>query len=282
MAGPRQYVTSWWSALRLHLKLGEVELAGLYLGCMHKVRSVLLKSCQMARRVEYDMSYFLSFCLEKYTRMTGVSAFEKVSTPFLSEQDAAQCFEEEPTWAQLLGTEEWDGKYKSVKQLQAEPTDPDMVLGKHAKIAPHIVMKVLYAARMARYDLLRAVNRLACSFTRWDQACDRRVHRLICYISATLDVKQYGWVGDGPNDLLLALYADADFAGCCWTRRSTSGYFSLLVHSLRDSRVLPTAHRRWKLLQHILHYACAVCRLWICGKCCSIQVFRSSFTRIVP
>ncbi len=154
MAGPRQHVTSRWSALRQHLKLEEVEPAGLYFGCTHKVRTVLLKYGQMARRVEYDLSDFLKSCLEKYTSKTGVSTFEKVSTPFLSEQDSAQCFDEEPTWAQLLGTEDWDGKYKSVKQLQAESADPDIVLGKRAKIAPRLVMKVLYAARMARCDFV--------------------------------------------------------------------------------------------------------------------------------
>ncbi len=102
VAGPREHVTSGWSALQQHLKLGEVEPVGLYLGCMHKVRTVLLKSGQLARRVEYDMSDFLRSCLAKYTAKTGVSAFEKVSTPFLSEQDSAQCFDEEPSWEQLL------------------------------------------------------------------------------------------------------------------------------------------------------------------------------------
>ncbi len=80
----------------------------------------------------------------------------------MSEQESAQCFDEEPTWEQLLGKSDWDGKYKTVKQLQTDPTDKDIILGKHAKVAPQVVMKVLYAARMARYDLLWAVSRLAC------------------------------------------------------------------------------------------------------------------------
>ncbi len=56
MAGPREHINLGWSVLKQHLKLGEVEPAGLYLGCLHKVKSVLLKSGQMARGVEYDMS----------------------------------------------------------------------------------------------------------------------------------------------------------------------------------------------------------------------------------
>ncbi len=54
--------------------------------------------------------------------------------------------------------------------------------------------------------------------------CDKRMYHLMCYISPTLAVKQYVWVGDNPNVLLLAWYADADFPGCRWTLRSTSGY----------------------------------------------------------
>ena len=36
-------------------------------------------------------------------------------------------------------------------------------------------MKVLYAARYARFDLLRAVCYLAQYITKWDQECDRRL-----------------------------------------------------------------------------------------------------------
>ncbi len=76
MAGPREHVDSGWSVLKQLLKLGDVEPAGLYLGCLHKVKSVLLKSGQMARRVEYDMSDFLRSCVEKYTPKTGITVFK--------------------------------------------------------------------------------------------------------------------------------------------------------------------------------------------------------------
>jgi hypothetical protein len=41
--------------------------------------------------------------------------------------------------------------------------DPDGHAGYLAPIASKILMKVLYAARMARFDLLRATAFLACS-----------------------------------------------------------------------------------------------------------------------
>ena len=91
-------------------------------------------------------------------------------------------------------------------------------------IAAKIVMKILYAARMARFDLLRAVSHIACFITKWTVDCGRRLHRLVCYIHATKHHRMVGWVGDPVDKVGLHLYADADFAGCTATKRSTSGY----------------------------------------------------------
>ena len=84
-------------------------------------------------------------------------------------------------------------------------------------------MKILYAARMARFDLLRAVCHLACFITKWTPECDKRLHRFVCYIHSTKSHRMVGWVGDALKDADLHLYADADFAGCTDTQRSTSG-----------------------------------------------------------
>ena len=81
---------------------------------------------------------------------------------------------------------------------------------------------------MARYDLLNPVCRLASLITKWDALCDKRLHRLVCYINSSLDVKMVGWVGDPTGSLYPMLFADADFAGCPYTARSTTGgYLSL-------------------------------------------------------
>ena len=90
-------------------------------------------------------------------------------------------------------------------------------------IAAKVLMKILYAARMARFDLLRAVCHLACFITKWTTECDKRLHRLVCYIHSTKSHRMVGWVGDALKDVDLHLYADADFAGCTDTQRSTSG-----------------------------------------------------------
>ena len=60
-------------------------------------------------------------------------------------------------------------------------------------LAAKVLMKILYAARMARFDLLRAVCDLACFVTKCSAECDRKLHRLICYIASTKHHRQIGW-----------------------------------------------------------------------------------------
>lgn len=107
--------------------------------------------------------------------------------------------------------------------------DPDAVSfdaeggGQLGSIAAKVLMKILYGARMARFDLLRAVNHLACYITKWDAGCDRRLHRVVSYLDHTRNRHMVGWVGDGLDALSPHLFADADLAGCVDTQRSTSG-----------------------------------------------------------
>ena len=86
-------------------------------------------------------------------------------------------------------------------------------------------MKILYAARMARFDLLKATNSLASRLTRWDKSCDLRLRRLVSYIWSTLDKRLVGYVAKGDKTCGLHLYTDADLGGCSDTQRSTSGVF---------------------------------------------------------
>ena len=55
--------------------------------------------------------------------------------------------------------------------------------GKLGDVASKILMKILYGARYARFDLLRSVNALACNVTKWTIHCDKALHRLISYIA---------------------------------------------------------------------------------------------------
>ena len=90
-------------------------------------------------------------------------------------------------------------------------------------------MKVLYAARVCRFDLLRAVCTLAQKVTKWDATCDKRLHKLMCYIHSTLGKQLVGYVGDPIAALCPHLYTDADLAGCPDTQRSTSGVYACAI-----------------------------------------------------
>eukprot|EP00972_Heterocapsa_arctica_P051565 7586300-Heterocapsa_arctica.AAC.1 len=87
-------------------------------------------------------------------------------------------------------------------------------------------MKILCGARLARFDLLRAVGALATNIIKWDS---RRS------------------VGDSAELLQLTLYSDADFAGCPESAKSTSGpstFFPLNAISKKQtcvSRYTPEA-----------------------------------------
>ena len=70
------------------------------------------------------------------------------------------------------------------------------VKAKLSPIASRSLMKLLFAARMARFDLLRAVQGLAPRNTKWSVDCDKALHCLMCYVQCTLDDKMSGFVGE--------------------------------------------------------------------------------------
>ena len=74
------------------------------------------------------------------------------------------------------------------------------------ELAPHaasLLMKVLYAARLARLDLFRQVSSLARHVTKWSEDGDRTLHHLY----NVLRQKLVGWVGDPLDQVQVAMYA---------------------------------------------------------------------------
>ena len=87
-------------------------------------------------------------------------------------------------------------------------------------------MTLLYGARLARPDLLRAITALARRITKWRPMQDQQLHRLLCYLKCTLHHRHVGWVGDeSVKDLSLHLYGDADLASDPEDSKSTSGVY---------------------------------------------------------
>ena len=135
-------------------------------------------------------------------------------------------------------------KRKRERKAVENEVDPDDA-GLMTAIVPK--MKVLYGARMARNYLLRAVSGFAAHFTRWTRKCDRKLHRLMCYISTNAHYRQYAWIGDDASQVEPHLYADGNPSGCTKSNRSHSGAFlclhgpntcfSLTVQGVRQTSV---------------------------------------------
>merc|ERR1712051_1014879 len=100
------------------------------------------------------------------------------------------------------------GKKKLCEHMASEAPQEQ---GRLATIAAKVIMKVFYAARVARYDLLRAIGGLARHITKWTPECDRRLERLMNYVHSTLEYRQVGWVGDDIGKVNMDLYADANY-----------------------------------------------------------------------
>ena len=64
---------------------------------------------------------------------------------------------------------------------------------------------------------------LARNVTKWLKQDDVRLHHLMCYVQSTEGKKLIGWVGNTIKELSVGIYADADYAGCGQSLRSTSG-----------------------------------------------------------
>ena len=149
--------------------------------------------------VEYDMTGFLQQCIDRYTELAGKDVkLKTVATPFYDDKIARPIADEQEARGEL------------------QP------------IAARVLMKVLFAARMARYDLLRATQGLASRVTKWSPDCDKALHRLMCYIHSTISHKMTCFIGDSPQECKLWCFADADHAGE-HDNRSTSGCCLVLV-----------------------------------------------------
>ena len=161
-------------------------------GCLTKEVSI----------VEYDMSDFLKSCVDAYCELAkvNVSSLSKVSTPFFGSKVARPVISEE------------------------EPK------GRLQPVAAKVFMKILFAARMARYDLLRATQSIASRVSKWSTECDNALHRLVSYIHCSKDLKMRGFIGDKFSDCRLWLFADADWAGE-YDSHSTTGCAMILVGS---------------------------------------------------
>ena len=167
--------------------------------------------------VYYDMKNFLESCVEAYCTLAKVdkTSLKRVSTPFI------------------------DRKIAKPVESEKEP------VGRLQPIASKVLMKILFAARMARYDLLRATQALASRVTRWSRECDDALHRLVSYIHCSLASTMRGYIGDKFNECQLWLFADADFAGAHDSKSTTGSFMALVGPNISLSTHFPRNKRRY-------------------------------------
>ena len=96
-------------------------------------------------------------------------------------------------------------------------------VGELSRVCSQIVLKCLHLARIGRPDILWSVNKLARAITKWTEACDKRLARLISYVHHTSAFKQYCHVGNTAQQCRLGSFQDSDFAGDFEDSKSTSG-----------------------------------------------------------
>ena len=211
MSGPEENLPKAWAAIRKRLDLEEPSKVGRCLGCQHNEVTVYPDGKTPVRGIEYDMTDFQGQVIEAYQACAGSygSKLKPVDTPFHPVLWAGS----PPAGAATPGADD------------IEPTLPDWG-EEEGVLAPNacaMLMKTLYGARLARWDLLKVVQLLASRVSKWTASCDKALHRLMCYINCTKDLVLCGYVGDALEDLYLDQYADADWAGDKGDYRSTSG-----------------------------------------------------------
>jgi hypothetical protein len=233
-----------WELVRKHIDFDTPTPPGTFLGVQHRRFEVdhPEKKGKKIRCMEWGMEDQIMASVDLYTELKGGSRpFKKVATPFRSKATrrgvgapitegpwikcpwCRGCFDEKSF---IKGTGDPAKSDAKAKKLLLEDSDifsADPKWRKLGDTAMRILMKLLYSARHARPDLLKAINSLGAFVHKWDEECEEDLYRLISYCWSHPGRRQYAWVGDPTEDISPHLYADADFAGCHKTSRSTSG-----------------------------------------------------------
>jgi hypothetical protein len=174
----------------------------MYLGC-NIVKQKITNGNIDTNAIIYDMESFLEQCVSKYLSVAGTgTTLKQAKTPFLPSSGTESvyrrgCDSDKPSC-------QWCAYCEPTTEQIPNPTittDADSEPGKLASSAASVLMKCLYAARMCRFDLLRAVQGLAKFMTKWTKRQDRELHQLMSYIYHSKHMKMVGWVSDSFDSL---------------------------------------------------------------------------------
>ena len=94
-------------------------------------------------------------------------------------------------------------KSKSKKGANSTPTQVEGQ-GMLSGVASSVLMSILWIARIARFDLLRATGLLATKVTKWDDTCDLMLNRLVAYMYHTRKYRQVAFCGDPIGEIIIS------------------------------------------------------------------------------
>ena len=169
--------------LRTHLKIEPETGLDMYLGCNQSKGNVTLGNGHCVTTVSDDMEQFLRSCVDRYLEVAGDVKLNKVVTPELHEETkndvSRKPAKEGPSvvcnWCNNLVPTDGSATAPHQRGGTPEMATKEPVRG---HLAPH--------AAIARFDLLRQVNRLARNAHRWTDSDDRGLHHLMCASYETL------------------------------------------------------------------------------------------------
>ena len=183
LAGPKHNIAAGWAAIRKNVQMGEPTPLGKFLGCDHKVTTRRIPAggnpsqdysendlkgqiVKEVKCIEYDMESFMSSCVDRYCELAKINrtALRHVETPFIDEPKA------DKEWRTRI-IENCDRVAEGKPPLPMPASKPELVNphGQLHEYAARVLMKILYGARLARKDLLRAIGALATFITKWDK-----------------------------------------------------------------------------------------------------------------
>jgi hypothetical protein len=206
MTAPPTHQESLWKALEARVNFDEQpsDLAK-FLGAHHHIKK---SGTTTTGRVQ--MKEFLLDAVARYLNETGEKNISAARTPYLPENFS--------------------------------PSGEEMP-GIFAKTCSSHLMKLLFAARLARPDIVVAITRLASKVTCWNKSHDRALRRLMQYVHHNADLELVGSLSSEDLDTaVLVMSPDADLANDLETSKSTSGLW-LELQSQDGHRSWPLAWR---------------------------------------
>jgi hypothetical protein len=213
------------SHISQHVELDPPQPLNLYVGCIRRQRTVTNKGNTFTI-MEYGMEDFLRSFVKLYRELfPKAPAFRDVSTPCWPEDhndaEAAKVVNEGGDVTAIGGDVTANDIYDEI--AASEPTSKQFNIE-----AARVIMKIMYAARMARPDLIRTISSVARFLTKWNEQTDKRLQRLMSYIHHSYSYRMYAYMGAGQQVFSLDVYSDSDYASFAETQRSTTGYILFL------------------------------------------------------